>query len=106
MSDSVRSIDQVNSVPNYHKSKHILLYLVVVQSLSGDKNKIERYFATKVDKSESFIDFNGCLIDSLDNSENLLDFSKSLPKEKFENFLVPWQRVISIKNLIYKHKES
>lgn len=108
----------INTVNNINQHKFIKLVPIYLVSFENPiLNKEVEFVVTKLDDTnqycikivginKEFLFKNKSLKkEKLNNSE--LDYKemlKSVDKELYEEIMVPWQRVISIKNLMFKSK--
>lgn len=86
--------------------KIITAYLGIIFKITGGKTT-EKYFITKLDVSPAFVEFTGILVDNNFEEKSIVsvsEFVKTLDKNKFIQCMIPWNRIISIKNLNFKQK--
>jgi len=93
------------------KTTNNVVYLVTTRNILGFKGT-SKFLVSKIDKTGiSGIDIKGAELTEVEFKQaqatnTLLEVFKDKDKIHFIEIFIPWHRVISIKNLIYKHKEA
>lgn len=103
---SIQQANKLSQKPANHATN--LIYLVSVEDPS-DKAKSRNFLANKVDKVSYGVELKGFEINNKKQLSNLKTFEDAIELAKKESIemidlMIPWQRVISIKNMSYKTK--
>lgn len=73
------------------------IYLVLIEE--GTKRSLRSYLALKVEKQDSYVEFKGHVYDGPVEG---LDPHSLFNLSKTEEIIIPWSRVVQIKNLSFK----
>ena len=83
-------------------------YLVVLDVIPGGTKKTEKKFIAteKPDLLDGFIQVKGIFTDSSEDeiSKNFTDILTNSSKELFIEVMLPWHRICSIRNLVFRAK--
>lgn len=102
-------MNQIN-LPTGGKTPNKFAYKLTVEDPSRGKKQQYKYFISlmKIDISSVLIEFKGFLVDEAQlNTINTYEDALSIAEKKeIINLMIPWQRVISIENILYKQRFS
>lgn len=83
-------------------------YLIVLDQIPGSAKKTAKFFIAtdKPDLLNGFVQVKGIFTDSDEDeiSENFNELLTSSPKELFIEVMLPWHRICSMRNLIFRAK--
>lgn len=102
-------MSQIN-IPVGGKTPNKFAYKLTIEDPSGGKKTQFKYFISlmKLDISNVLIEFKGFLVDEaqLNTINTYEDAINNAEKKEIINLMIPWQRVISIENILYKQRFS
>lgn len=88
------------------QKKVVPVYLVVIEDVTVKVTGTRKFLAVKLDDMPNYVKIVGIEITTNVNkiSESYQEIVNSTDKKLYKEVMLPWQRIVTIQNLIFKQK--